>query len=601
MLMANSQTMRDGLVDMLKAFDGGQIEQALFTTFNFDPGFFEKNVLPLLCGLSLDDVKSMSIEALAREMYHPLKSLSVVVAYDQGVLQGFKGPFRYSLLPRHQKGGFFHAKIIVLTGVDAQQKPMATVMVSSGNMTLSGWGNNIEVAAWTLVNRTNAQELLGFYQYLGDPEVNIGSTILQKIQSKEASPELFLHYPADRSTLFKRLFEPYRSGNIHIFSPYWSGDAVQRFNSKGSAHCYPAIEQQGYQFPMTPEQAKELEIRVHAIKGEESFRHAKAYCWDGYMAIGSANCTLQALHSQNNVEAMLLFSDQSQPNFLALSSPLNEWLSESSSEEGPEPIPLGVLIIADYATRYYQVSIQVSDAELCGTWKLFINEIMRTGCADLKQNIPFGNAKTIAQVYRINWQENAEPKSLIGMIIPKNGSDVDLGYRPKRNIDQILQDMLRHKVSQVGGTKGAAPPNTDDDWDIKGDDAELATEAEDYDFDMYGMYQSFFHMHDELIKAKTDENLKWRYDEISDTLQEIILAIQNGEVQHPVQQWLILQEVMDLAKKLPDASKFSLYIGFQTELNQLLLDALRSDESLQDYNIVPKELLDWTRKELGYE
>jgi hypothetical protein len=604
--MSNSQTMREGLLEMVQTFNGGQIKHALFTTFNFDPGFFEKNVLPLLCGLSLDDVQSMSIEALAREMYHPLKNMQVVVAYDQSVLQGFQGRFRYSLLPRYQKGGFFHAKIIVLTGVDAQQKPSATVMVSSGNLTISGWGSNIEVAAWAPVNQANAKELLGFYKYLDDPELNIGKTILEDVKSEIAGPELFLHYPpsapANPNTLFNRLFKPRLLGNVHIFSPYWGEDAIQSFQSKGVMHCYPAKEKHGYQFPMNADRAKELGVFVQAIQGEESFRHAKAYCWNGFMAIGSANCTSQALHSQNNVEAMMLFSEQLQPNILTRSAPLKEWLLESSSEEGPEPIPVGVLVIADYAKRSYQVSIDVSNSGRCATWQLMIGDKRLNGSADLEREIPFGNAKTIAQVYRIDWQGSADSKSLMGMIIPKNGSDVELGYRPKRNMDQILRDMLRHKASKARAGGGVLPPGIDDDQDLDGDEPELAPEADDYDFDMYGMYQSFYHLRKDLDKANDSANLSWMYDEISDTLQEIILIIQNGEVQHPVQQWLLLQEAMDIAKQLPDilSKKFAPYDGLQAELNQQVLNTLKSG-SMMNYKIEPKALLDWMRKELGYD
>lgn len=596
--MANEKTMREGLLEMVHAFEDGEIKHALFTTFNFDPGFFERNVLPLLCGLSLDDVQSMSIEAVQRQMYHPLKKLNVVVAFDQAVLQGFQGRFRYSLLPRHQKHGFFHAKIIVLAGLDAHRKPMATVLVSSGNLTLSGWGHNIEVAAWTPLNQGNAQELTGFYDYLNAPELDAGISILKQIRSQTAGPELFLHYPAvDRGTLFERLFKPRLQGDMHIFSPYWGEDAIRQFKSNRVVSCYPAKEQQGHQFPIQSERAAELGIAVKAIRSEEDFRHAKAYCWNGAMAIGSANCTWQALHSQNNVEAMLLFRDQTKPEILIHSMPLTEWLVEPGVAEGPEPIPVGVLVIADYAKRCYQVTVEVSVASRCTTWALQIGGNKLTGSANIHQEIPFGSAKTIAQVYRIDWQGSAESDSLMGMIIPKNGSDVELGYRPKRNMEQILLDMLRHKVAVGGSGSGGSSPDSDDDPDVEGDEPELVPGEEGYDFDMYGMYQSFYHLRKDIDQA----NLAWKRDEISDTLQEIMQAIQNGEIPHPVQQWLILQEAMELTRHLPDTmrKRFDSYYSLQTELNQQLLNALKSG-SMMSYEIEPSALLDWTRKELGY-
>lgn len=541
---------------------------------------------------------------MQRKMYHPLKKLQVVVAYDQSVLQGFQGRIRYSLLPRHQKHGFFHAKIIVLAGVNAQQKLMATVMVSSGNMTLSGWCSNIEVAAWTPVNQANAIELLGFYQYLKDPALDGGISILEQIQSKAAGPKLFLHYPAaDRDTLFDRLFKSSLAGDMHIFSPYWGEGAIKEFKTdNGTIHCYPAMDHNGRQFPVAPESTQAQAIKVHAIKGEEAFRHAKAYFWNGSMAIGSANCTWQALHSQNNVEAMLLFSEQRVPGILSDAITLTEWLTEPSAEEGVKPCPVGVLVIADYARRCYQVTVEVSNSGRCTTWVLQIGGNKLTGSANMQLEIPFGSAKTIAKVYRIDWQGSADPDSFMGMIIPKNGSDVELGYRPKRNMEQILLDMLRHKTAKGGGGGGASPPNNEDDTDVDGDEPELVPGSEDYNFDMYGMYQSFYHLRDDLVKAKNSANLEWMYDEISDTLQELILAIQNGEIQHPVQQWLIFQEAMELARQLPAdqlGRKFALYDGLQAELNQKILDELKNN-SMMGYKIQPEALLDWTRKELGY-
>jgi hypothetical protein len=75
-------------------------------------------------------------------------------------------------------------------------------MVSSGNMTLSGWGSNIEMPAWVEVNQENAQELLGFYRYLNHTELQSGIDILQRISGKKDSPKLFLQYPSKIEELY---------------------------------------------------------------------------------------------------------------------------------------------------------------------------------------------------------------------------------------------------------------------------------------------------------------------------------------------------------------------------------------------------------------
>lgn len=596
--MVNAMTMRQGLENMVKAFDGGSIEHALITTFNFDPGFFEKNVLPLLCGLTLDDLKTMSLDALGREMYHPLKKMQVTIAYDQAVLQGVSGGgIRYSFLPRHQKEGFFHAKLFVLTGVDAARQPMVNVMVGSGNMTLSGWGSNIEVAAWVKANKASAQELLGFYRYLDSPDLAKGIEILEKIKSVEEGPRLFLQYPATgRGALFDRIFKPLLSGDMHILSPYWSEEAIKAFMPAGNIHCYPAKNIHGYQFALGKEVASQLGIRVNAIRAEEKFRHAKAYCWQHYMAIGSANCTSQALHSHKNVEAMLLFTGHALPNLLAES--LQQWDTELVDEEGIKPAPLFVLVVADYKERCYHVELQVTQARRCSDWKLLIGDDKKTGNTGINVKIPFIKGKPVARVYRVSWHGEEGEQWLTGMIIPRDGNDVELGYRPKRNLDKIFEDMLRHKMTYTGGVLGAVVEADHEDFlDVEGDEEELSPKAEDFDFDMYGMYQSFYHLKRDACKAR---NSQWKVEEISDTLLEIMQAVENSEVSHVLQQWLIVQEVMDVARLLPDRDRFIYYRPLCKELDKNVRDMLKDDEALGTYCITSDALLEWLREELDY-
>ncbi|MBR7793955.1 hypothetical protein KDM87_15285 [Undibacterium sp. FT147W] len=604
--MVEMVTMRNCLESMVKSFDDGNIAHVLLTTFNFDPGFFEKNVLPLICGFSVDDLKTKSLDALSRDMFHPLKKMKVVVAYDQAVMQGASGGgIRYSFLPKHQKNGFFHAKIIVLSGFDAKQNPKATVMVSSGNMTLSGWGSNIEMPAWVEVNQENAQELLGFYRYLNHTELQSGIDILQRISGKEDSPKLFLQYPSkNRGTLFERMFEPRLSGDIQIYSPYWSEDAINTFRSKVKVHCYPALGNLGYNFPVPPEKLEGSTIQVCAIKGEESFRHAKAYFWANYMAIGSANCTMQALHSKNNIEAMLLFEDYPQPQ--VLSEPLKNWNIEPEYEEGIKPAPLDVLIIADYEKRSYQVSLHIHNKSRCKSWQLQLAGIRLNQVIDFEDEIPFEKDAAVARVFRVMWEDTEESQFMTGMIIPCNGNDVELGYRPKRHLDKIFEDMLRHKISNGGDApRGSDMSDVDDqlDYEVDADDIDLMQTYEEYEFDMYGMYQSFYHLKKSFCRSDSSKIPGWKYEELSDTLQEILLAIKDGEVKNRVQQWLMFQEVMDLARNLPKTQlrKFELFRALQKSLDQDLRKILQNDKTMQDYEITPENLLSWINKELGYE
>lgn len=605
--MADANTMRHALEQMVSVFEGGDIDHALITTFNFDPGFFERNVLPLLCGLTLDDLKTRSQDALIRDMYYPLQKTKIVVAYDQGVLQGVSGGgLRYSILPQHQANGFFHAKLIVLAGKSATGGPLATVMVGSGNMTLSGWAENIEVATWISVNRKNAEELLGFYEYLKAPEdLRAGVDILDSIEDANPGPDLFLQYSTQQNgLLFDRIFTPLAGNEIHVYSPYWSEEAVRRFatnasSTRQSVRCYPTIGSKGYQFPVASAQLENSGIQLYAVKGEERFRHAKVYVWDTYVAVGSANCTLQALHTRNNVEAMLRFDRHSFP--MPPSERLTEWITEPEEEEGIKPVPLEVLIVADYVQRRYQLLLTVTSKSRCDSWSLRVGDIRRSGQGSLQEAIPFEKNKAVARLYRVEWQGSDGSGFLIGMIIPKGGNDVELGYRPKRNLERIFEDMLRHRPVG-GGTPhgGTGPVDADEFSDVEGDEPDgddSPQEGEAFEFDMYGMYQSFFHMRKDLVASKKD---KLKRNEIADTLLEILQAVKDKEVTNELQRWLIIQECMDLARDLPECKRLQSFSGLKKELDSALEKVLKKDKVLTRYKISPRDFASWVRRELGH-
>ena len=604
--MSEALTMRSGLLQMLQEFRRGSIDHVLVTTFNFDPGFFERNVLPLFCGLTLEDLKEKSVDALTRDMYYPLKKTRVVVAYDQSVLNGVSGGgIRYALLPRHVPGGFFHAKLVVVLGKDERGANIGAVMVGSGNMTYSGWANNVEVAGWTLLNKGHVHELSNFYQYLNAPEeLGAASDILSQISDEQTRPDLFLQYPDHpHGPLYGRIFPEDLSGDLHIFSPYWSEEAIRAF-SKAKLTCYPAKGHNGFQFPVAKQQLglSGSTIEVKAIKGEEQFRHVKAYFWGQHAAIGSANCTRQALHTQGNVEAMLRFNGGKIE--LPEAAPLDAWNTDSNSEEEVKPAPLGLLIVADYKKRAYEIDLSVSSKERCSSWAISIGEQKVLGQGLTQRTLRFEANKPVARVFRVAWNGSDGEGYLTGMIIPRGGNEVELGYRPKRNLTRILDDMLRHRAA------GTAPPKKrgerDDADGVPDDLTDDSTgeapvgDGELFEFDMYGMYQSFFHLRKDLTLASSVPDRTVQEEEIADTLLEILQAVKDGEVSNDLQRWLMVQECMDLANRLPNRERFSALNDLETKLTTGLSQILQNDKELQRYKIQPDALLNWVRTELGY-
>ncbi|MCP5150369.1 MAG: phospholipase D family protein [Chromatiales bacterium] len=144
--------LADGLTD---AIGGRRVRTALFTTFNFDPGFFELRVLPLLFDQSfsqVDKVRLLQLEDALRAVDH------LAVYYDRGALAQDAEPARldYRRLDVRRSTGAFHPKLVLLL-VDEPPTPdtpadeaapyqSLVVVAQSANLTRAGWWENVECA-----------------------------------------------------------------------------------------------------------------------------------------------------------------------------------------------------------------------------------------------------------------------------------------------------------------------------------------------------------------------------------------------------------------------------------------------------------------------
>ncbi|MFM0703576.1 hypothetical protein [Paraburkholderia sediminicola] len=140
-----------------KAIQGARVTHALFTTYGFEPEFFEANVVPIL----LDCQEGMSVHTAVRRLQlnekmcamPPAALPQIEVFFDEGVSASGVPWLPYALQPMRQRGAF-HGKVILLR-LEPLVPEHADMAVSearwvlgcgSANLTLSGWWENIE--AW---------------------------------------------------------------------------------------------------------------------------------------------------------------------------------------------------------------------------------------------------------------------------------------------------------------------------------------------------------------------------------------------------------------------------------------------------------------------
>ena len=136
-----------------EALGGRRVRTAVFTTFNFDPGFFELQVLPLLFSQSfsqVDKVRLLQLEDALRNVDH------LAVYYDRRALSQDAEPARldYRRIDVRRATGVFHPKLAFLLvdepkepGDDADEPYQSLVVAClSANLSRAGWWENVECA-----------------------------------------------------------------------------------------------------------------------------------------------------------------------------------------------------------------------------------------------------------------------------------------------------------------------------------------------------------------------------------------------------------------------------------------------------------------------
>ena len=138
-----------------EAIGGRRVRSAVFTTFSFDPGFFELQVLPLLFSQSfsqVDKVRLLQLEDALRGIDH------LAVYYDRAALSQDAEPARldYRRIDVHRRTGAFHPKLAFLLlddpdmanggGEEKERRQSLLVACMSANLTRAGWWENVECA-----------------------------------------------------------------------------------------------------------------------------------------------------------------------------------------------------------------------------------------------------------------------------------------------------------------------------------------------------------------------------------------------------------------------------------------------------------------------
>jgi hypothetical protein len=199
--------------------EGCRLVAAVFLTFQFDPGFFEQEVLPVFIDVPLSHVPTIRL----LQLEDALRGIpgGIAVYYDaNGLNTGDAGSARLDIrrIPIRHKTGIFHPKnaFVLVEKAEADEdghRARSLIVASmSANLTRNGWWENVECCHVEVINEGDRTRL--------KDEVAV---FLRKVRS--AAPEGTDHGAINQALDFLRTVTQgsHKSAEGHLHPHFYSG------------------------------------------------------------------------------------------------------------------------------------------------------------------------------------------------------------------------------------------------------------------------------------------------------------------------------------------------------------------------------------------
>lgn len=579
--------MREALQSVIDRFAQDSERLVLFTTFNFEPRFFEDNLLPLLAGDTVADLTGVSETRHA--INEELKTIRVLVVNDRSMRPEPKGDMRYGCLSVGLTKGRFHPKLMLMAGTlkDTGQ-PGLCLMVGSGNLTLSGWAKNREIVAVTPVARQHAAELTLLLRWIheqalaqlagvqGDEEGRMRQVLdtlltcldddAQLHPDYHGMPSLHLALPfAQRAPLLEALVAGRLWRRASVVSPFWS-DVPALVRKLGVAECQfvPSLHKTAYAFPIST-----MPKPDHATFGkfaDEQYTHAKALLLeqaDGQRAlcIGSANFTAAALNpvpgGMANVEAVLRYmlpeGASPWPPFLPLDPALLDDAAGKVEEEQPPPLPpVDATVYYDWGKREFGGHVKVLDAQAVFNISLEVAGQSRTFLAGNSMEPIKFHCHRPQRSFIVRWQDaDGQPGNYCGAVLQINAQDDELQYQPRPRLDKVLALLrsLDPDLSDEQLRKRAARR--------RGGGGDGEQDEGDASYDYFGLFQATWKLRAHLLRRLASGEEVPAFDSTSpycvSTLYRAITLQPAVNPSEKIGRYIQLSEVQELMESLARA------------------------------------------------
>lgn len=634
-------TLRERLTEVAGHFD--TLDVALFTSFSFHADFFEQNILPALFGVEPETPRAAREQLVHRSLRHT----QVGVFYDPSAAKPGANSFRYTAYPIFLPGRLFHPKLILLFGKDGAGKLWIYIASMSANLSISGWGRNVEGFADTWVHSEKEQpakavrellewlrkqsiplnskrdaltsalswirDQLGPRRSLADPE---GGGWREKAETR-------LYFSPFQTSMWQFIRDEYKAiSNVRAASPYWGGAEAIAKELAGvplqltAAHCPPKMANVGLcqttVNALLPEQKTNAKSLSAWANDNARFRHLKIYevetARGTITGIGSCNFTIagqfwksSGLKPDGNVEAMLFDATECEWD----TKPLNSSdLPATDASDPARPWPFYVAVDFDWKEQGYSWNVQgeVGDAVTLnlhdGGPRVYLSAASKDGT---RKGTGFSHRYTVER----GDSSSGETETFAGIVREVNLDCSTQVYGTPLGVEDILESWQSGVDTEPPPPEPPETPRAKDDDPEKTPPPHASNQAEPTaTFDSFAFYQSLRKLRaklDAISDKSSGAMIDWLVGR-SDSVAAMARAF--SENRHsPSASWIVLTECEALLKNATRQPQVAVVLDVVRAAlvakRALLIDHMREQLARRGHEHPDaEEMLRWFESEL---
>lgn len=563
-----------------------KIVKAYFTSFNMSPEFFETYILPPLLDEDVPD-NSFQYESLNVKLEDLEKKLGIKVFYDANMMQLNEQKrtilkFNPVLMINEQgkRKGLFHPKVIYLENAAGQ----GILFVGSGNLTLSGWGRNIE--AFQIVDVEKNSNLYNqIHNFFIDVEIQARlrkNRILKPVKYDEKCNFIYSFENDSENSVFLKSINANSASNLYVWSPYFVESAndnidsiiKQNFQQAQNIHIIPDLVGVDKKIRLKKKPLTE-KIKFYALKDQDSsvMNHSKVWITDSQIGIGSYNFTKEALFGVNFEAALVRDAKNIELDLVPIDfNQMNDTEFDGEKLELNTNFDVVFELIANWETRTFEIE------QLAGKEINTFNVLLPSGKVCLEKDLGDLSILESEKVFR------ALIKNKLFKVINHNEivyegiilEESTKGFREPVKVETI-NDLFISFLDKKEPFSSKKLKTRNIDFDESNNESQ-DTQSDTSYLNCYNLFKGFENLKNKL--PENEKDLKHYCFTSGNSISSIMLVIEEYiTTHHNLFTYLLIKEFNSLVKKINEIirkNKFA--ITKIQEVNNINLKLSKDDE-----------------------